>query len=563
METKDKVTFFHSISFKVTLVVVLASLFCIMVNVINAEQKAEQAIRNIDDEYLLSIAGNAAYTINGIPEDQLTPETYTGILKTVKMEGMDSSYSYMIDMDGTILYHPKEEKIGQTTEVTEIKETAQKLQSGAASENGVIDYTYNGAKKCAAYAMTSKNMIVVVTIEETDVTKPVKEMTSSMFVVSIVSILVCMIAAFFIGRFICIPIERLTVIITNTAQFNFKKNVHSAALCKRKDETGMMAREVRLMRKQLREIVGDIANVGGQITSSVQNLQSVTDTVDRMCSDNSATSEQLAAGMQETAATTVTINENIGVIKDGTEGLNAMAESGAKTSEEIMERAQNLSEKTKEASNKTMNMYQTVKVKADQAIEGSKAVDKINALTQTIMEISSQTSLLALNASIEAARAGEAGRGFAVVATEIGGLAEQTSQAIANIDSIVAEVNHAVANMSGCLEDTTDFLENTVVKEYKELEQVSEQYQKDADVFRISMDNVRDAVADLTTSIEAIAQAMNGINDTVGESSVSIVDIAEKTSNMVEKTSTTNEMVAGCFDSVEHLHGIVDKFVLE
>lgn len=563
METKDKVTFFHSISFKVTLVVVLASLFCIMVNVINAEQKAEQAIRNIDDEYLLSIAGNAAYTINGIPEDQLTPETYTGILKTVKMEGMDSSYSYMIDMDGTILYHPKEEKIGQTTEVTEIKETAQKLQSGAASENGVIDYTYNGAKKCAAYAMTSKNMIVVVTIEETDVTKPVKEMTSSMFMVSIVSILVCMIAAFFIGRFICIPIERLTVIITNTAQFNFKKNVHSAALCKRKDETGMMAREVRLMRKQLREIVGDIANVGGQITSSVQNLQSVTDTVDRMCSDNSATSEQLAAGMQETAATTVTINENIGVIKDGTEGLNAMAESGAKTSEEIMERAQNLSEKTKEASNKTMNMYQTVKVKADQAIEGSKAVDKINALTQTIMEISSQTSLLALNASIEAARAGEAGRGFAVVATEIGGLAEQTSQAIANIDSIVAEVNHAVANMSGCLEDTTDFLENTVVKEYKELEQVSEQYQKDADVFRISMDNVRDAVADLTTSIEAIAQAMNGINDTVGESSVSIVDIAEKTSNMVEKTSTTNEMVAGCFDSVEHLHGIVDKFVLE
>lgn len=563
METKDKVTFFHSISFKVTLVVVLASLFCIMVNVINAEQKAEQAIRNIDDEYLLSIAGNAAYTINGIPEDQLTPETYTGILKTVKMEGMDSSYSYMIDMDGTILYHPKEEKIGQTTEVTEIKETAQKLQSGAASENGVIDYTYNGAKKCAAYAMTSKNMIVVVTIEETDVTKPVKEMTSSMFVVSIVSILVCMIAAFFIGRFICIPIERLTVIITNTAQFNFKKNVHSAALCKRKDETGMMAREVRLMRKQLREIVGDIANVGGQITSSVQNLQSVTDTVDRMCSDNSATSEQLAAGMQETAATTVTINENIGMIKDGTEGLNTMAENGAKTSEEIMERAQNLSEKTKEASNKTMNMYQTVKVKADQAIEGSKAVDKINALTQTIMEISSQTSLLALNASIEAARAGEAGRGFAVVATEIGGLADQTSQAIANIDSIVAEVNHAVANMSGCLEDTTDFLENTVVKEYKELEQVSQQYQKDADVFRISMDNVRDAVAELTTSIEAIAQAMNGINDTVGESSVSIVDIAEKTSNMVEKTSTTNEMVAGCFDSVEHLHGIVDKFVLE
>ena len=87
------------------------------------------------------------------------------------------------------------------------------------------------------------------------------------------------------------------------------------------------------------------------------------------------------------------------------------------------------------------------------------------------MDITGQTNLLALNASIEAARAGEAGKGFAVVATEIGSLADQTSQAIANISAIVKEVNEAVGNMSECLEETTEFLEKSVSADYKEFEQ--------------------------------------------------------------------------------------------
>ena len=255
--------------------------------------------------------------------------------------------------------------------------------------------------------------------------------------------------------------------------------------------------------------------------------------------------------------------ENVSQIKGEAENINAMAEEGAKNSETVMDRALQLRTKTVTASNKTMEIYNSVKEKAEKAIEGSKAVEKINELTGTIMEISSQTGLLALNASIEAARAGEAGKGFAVVATEIGSLADQTSQAIANISAIVKEVNEAVGNMSECLEETTEFLEKSVSADYKEFEQVSEQYKDDANVFKNSMEGIKTSMAQLAGAIEQIASALSGINDTVGESSVGVTDIAEKTSGMVEKTSSATDKVKECYQCVDELRDIVTKFTLE
>ncbi|MGN0436773.1 MAG: methyl-accepting chemotaxis protein, partial [Wujia sp.] len=78
---------------------------------------------------------------------------------------------------------------------------------------------------------------------------------------------------------------------------------------------------------------------------------------------------------------------------------------------------------------------------------------KMQSIIELINGITSQTSLLALNASIEAARAGEAGRGFAVVASEISNLATQTENATVDITELIDIVSSELANMVNLIED--------------------------------------------------------------------------------------------------------------
>lgn len=558
-----KTAFIHSISFKLVLLVIGVVLLAIVGAITNTEAKVSRELAQTNEDFMLSVAKACKETVNNMSEENKNTEGYTKALENIHMLGAESSYLYLVDTDGTMLYHPTASKIGVSVENEVVKAIVAELQKGNVPEDAAVGYMFKGSVKFAATAITDDHKIVVVSVDKDEMIAPVKKMKQDIYWVALSSLLICAIVGYIVSIFLTKPIKQLTSIIINTAQLDLRHDENSEKLCKRKDETGEMARQVRDMRANLRAMMEKVTEVSTNITDNVNVLKGVTDTVDNMCTDNAAISEELAAATEETAATTVTINETVANIKDGTEKVNELATEGAEVSLEIKGRAEDLRSKTEEASDRTMTMYSNVKEKAEKAIQGSKAVDKINELTNTIMQISSQTGLLALNASIEAARAGEAGRGFSVVATEIGSLADQTSNAIVDISAIVKEVNVAVSNMSECLEETTSFLETTVLSEFKEFEKVSEQYQGDADIFESQMKTVRDHMQELFESVEIILQGLTGISDTMNESSLGVTDIAEKTSDMVEKTGDAQKKVADCYSCVEQLKNIVDHFTLE
>lgn len=476
-----------------------------------------------------------------------------------KAKCFDSGYAFLVDSTNKVLSH---KDIKQGTDLQKVDgELASFVKAGRMGE--IKEYTYDGSRKMVSAVSLKNGMKLVMAVLDKEVQSNSTRLMYMMIIAIVAAILYAAITGFFFSGSMIRPIKDLTGIIEDTAKLSFVKSAKGEKLVRMKDETGAMARAVQQMRSKLREMVALIDQAGIKMGDNVTDLTVNMSEVNDICNNNSATTEELAAAMEEAASATDTVNQTIATVKENAESIKALSQSGATLSTEVMERANQLKTTTENAGKRTDEMYAEVKQRTEVAMKQAEAVEKINELTHDIMEISSQTNLLALNASIEAARAGEAGKGFAVVATEIGALATQTQNAVGDIDSIIGEVHNAVSGMVDCLQNAMDFLENTVLGDYKGFMEVGEKYSEDAAAFEDGMTKINHSIVTLVDAITDISHSIEEINLTVNESATGVSDIAEKTSEMVRKIEATGTFMQDSEESANNLNQIVSEFDLD
>ncbi len=566
---KHRVSVIHSMRTKIMLLVQIGALCsCLMVLQMTVPRAEEELTTLTQNSMLSLVEAYAAGMETEITEYQqhgrtLDYEAYAGILANAKMEGVESSYAYMVSPDGTMLYHPTESKVGEPVENEVIKDVIAKIKAGTTPEPEVVGYEFDGKVKYASYYVLSTNDVIVISADEEEVLSGIKTMMVHSGEGMLVVMILLAVVIFIVTGIMMNPLKKITILINEMEELKFVSHPWNRKLKKGKDECGAMANAVSAMRDSLRSVIRDVSNASAHLNEIVHTLQATTSEVNDSCTDNSATTEELAAGMQETTATTQTLVSSIEDMKEGSNDIQRMSIEGEELSNEIEERAAKLKKSATESVKLARDMFASLQKNSAKAIEEARAVEKINELTEVIMRISSQTSLLALNASIEAARAGEAGKGFAVVATEIGNLANQTSETVADINNIVAEVNMVVRDMGTTLNDTTQFMENQVVPDYQAFYDVSNQYNDDSVAVKKSMTSIQESVVQLNETILLVTDGLEGISKTINESAIGVSDIAEKTASVVNRMGENMEMVAGCQNEADKLKGIAARFYIE
>lgn len=511
--------------------------------------KAKKEISGMSQNYIndLSVAygatldneikkadGDSAYVLKG---DNLYLK-----LDGVGIEGVESSYVYVVDAGGQMLFHPDDSKIGHAVENQVVKQCVEDLESGKTVENGVVRYEYHGVQKYAGiYVSTYGKFILVVSADEDEILEPVSQINKLGNLALVVILIISGVVGSFFAQKISKPIDRMTKLTISLSEMDFTEKDEYALINKRKDEVGSMGRALTTLRKELVHTVESIREESSLLLATSADL-SVS------ASETSTTMEQLelavneiAEGAGAQAEDTQRATENIVVMGNMVEEADHQVAELIQYAEKMRKAGTDATEILEQLVDVNSQTESYIDVIAQQTATTNDSAQKIHEAADMITDIAEETNLLSLNASIEAARAGEQGRGFAVVAAQIQKLAEQSNESARQIGdiirtlmsdsekavSIMGEVKDIMLKQSEHVERTKeafDEIQSGVDNSIRGMEVISEKTQQ--------MDNARKSVIDVVQALSAIAEENAASTE---ETSASVTEVSAISSELSDE----------------------------
>ena len=315
-------------------------------------------------------------------------------------------------------------------------------------------------------------------------------------------------------------------------------------------------------RRQTTETLDTIKEHAADIKETSETIVNLAEELNKKFEEANEVSARLNDSME---ATHTSVNEIVEGTKNTAEAIENQTNKTAVIQESIQaveQEANNIddvSSRVEESVNEGVNLINQLKNQAEEVakinIETASTTQALNtsiqdvqAITETILGISSQTNLLALNASIEAARAGEAGKGFAVVADEIRALSESTREATEEISKIIERLTSDARSASAAMSKSAEYAQ-------KQNDLISETGAK-LDAIKEGSDDLRDGVVQVKGSVNEVVSANTQIMDNITNLSATSEEVAAAADTVGAVSDDAMDALRNMNDTLEVINKI-------
>lgn len=547
-KTKKRGTFAAKIIVMVILSVVISNVICMVFILESSKKQITDSVKHTMVDVINTTSKIMENEISNSGVDDLDYDGYANNLSDVKLEGMDSAYMYVVQNDGTMLYHPTKEKVGQPVENAVIKGVVQQLQDGKKPGTTVVEYDFNGTTKYSAYTILNNENILVLTADESEALAGITTVTGAAVGISAIVVLIAIIISFIMGRRLMQPLVKVSTIIEEIA--NGDINADFGMVKESNDEIGLIIEKMKELTQSLGSIVGKIRNSSDTMSANSNELNDTSSQTLAANNEISKAVEDVAEGSTGMAASISKINENLLEMSNETKDINASVDEIKNQTVAVQDSSKIMNDKIKSMQDSSHKMDEGISTISKRIETVNTTVDKVSNIVSVIEEISSETNLLSLNASIEAARAGDAGKGFAVVAQEIRVLSDNTNTELENIKQIISSL---VEECRYCVQASGTIVEDNA-KQKEEIKAVLDEFG--------SLDEQIQKTAEKADEIEELVTAMIELNDDITKSSNSLTDVsaanAAATEEMNANIEELNAMMHGVSEMAGHMNNESD-----